>query len=318
MKFFCKIKTRKIIVLIVAISIAGNLFVAQPARADYWGGAYMASMMKQMMEVIYKTIQDALRGALKQAAAEMMHKMVGNLISGGSGSGGGALFITDWEDSLVKQPQKATDVYMNDYFTITSRGKAGASNYTEVGQTGQNYSSQLVAQGKASISGDVSQSSLQEYTSHPSQMFEKGDWRAYNSYISSPFRNEYGYVLMTQSANQQKLKQEQEKASVQAIAYQGFTAQKKNGQVITPGSTLKDIQSQSEDMGNKILANAQSIPEVITSIVTKLVTQSVRQGIGNVQQNLQRESLNSNANSQQSMQNQVKTSGPGAVFKSGY
>lgn len=314
-----KIIPKKLICVLLLISFI-FVFTANTARADYWGAAYGGAMLKQMMENIMKQIQAAILGALKQAAAQMINETVNQLVSGG-GPGGGPLFVTNWENYLIQEPRRQTDIWMNDFFTTISAGTSSTANYKAAGGEGVvgSYSGQLVQQAKKATTGaQASKYNLNQYVSDPSQMFDAGNWRAFNSYISNPSNNSFGMTLTAQDAYMQKMEEEKRKAEIQAIAYQGFMAQKNGSQVITPGSTIKDIQSQTEDLGNKIVAGATNVPEVITAVVTKLVTKTIRQGIGNVQTNIQREINNTTYNLRSNVQNQVTNSGPGSIFKPRY
>lgn len=305
---------------IISILISGILFFGQQANACAWGECIAAQTYKQTMENIALQINGAIMGALKQAAAEMINNTVNQLVSGG-GPGGGPLFVTNWENYLIQEPRKQTDIWMNDFFTTISAGTASTANYKAAGGEGVvgSYSGQLVQQArKATTNATTSQYNLNQYVSDPSQMFDAGNWRAFNSYISNPSNNSFGMTLTAQDAYMQKMEEEKRKAEIQAIAYQGFMAQKNGSQVITPGSTIKDIQSQTEDLGNKIVAGATNVPEVITAVVTKLVTKTIRQGIGNVQTNIQREINNTTYNLRSNVQNQVTNSGPGSIFKPRY
>jgi signal transduction histidine kinase len=113
------------------------------------------------------------------------------------------------------------------------------------------------------------------------------------------------------------LSKNQEAKKTQGIAYKGFLPQKSGSSIVTPGSTIADIQSQVEDLGNKILAAAETPAEVITSLVTKLVTKTIRQGIGQVQQKVQREINSATSN----FSKQIKSSSqmnPGQLYKPKY
>lgn len=97
------------------------------ARADYWGATALALEMKQMMEQIQYQIQGAILGAVKQQAAQIMQTQITSLIGGGNNTG--PLFIDNWSQFLVNDPQKKTVAYMNDFFRTTTNGRGSSSTY---------------------------------------------------------------------------------------------------------------------------------------------------------------------------------------------
>ena len=306
----------KIALLLFGIIVFASLPTVS-VKADAWGTNAQAAFLKEALEEAYKTIQGIKLSVLKQTAAQTMQKNVGNLISSGNGK---ALVITNWDDFLVKQPVSNTNLYMNDFFTMTSKGTASSSNYSAAGllkEGTQNYSSVLIAQAKKSTTNtSFPVMDLNKYTSDPSQMFSTGNWRAFNSFISNPANNQFGYTLLAQDAYASKLAAEQNKAAIQAIAYNGFKAKMDGDTVLTPGSTVKDIYSQTSDLPNKIVAGATSPEEVITALLTRLVTQTLTQGIG--QNKAQRDTTSTNSNATNQILQKVLKNGPGQIFKSSY
>ncbi|MFH0969389.1 MAG: hypothetical protein V1804_02685 [Patescibacteria group bacterium] len=316
-----KNKINKIIVALLLSAII--IFVPlESVRADAWGANYSAAILKQTMEQIAQQIHGAIMGALKQAAVQTINSSVSAMISGGGGSGG-ALFITNWNDYLVSQPLKKTELYMNDFFTLTTRGSGSSSNYLSSSRSGEgisgNYTNYLVEQAKKATTGSsIPQTNISEYVSDPSEMFSAGNWRGFSAFVSNPANNPFGYTLMAQSAYQEKLEQEKDEARIRAMSYQGYTAKESNGNVITPGSAIASMQAGVQDLGNKIIASAQNIPEVITAVVTRIATNAIRQGIGNAQRNVQREINNVVGGVRRDVNEAVRQSGPGTIFKPSY
>lgn len=312
---------KKTIIISLLFLIATVFMPLRKARADTWGTNYAAAVLKQTMEQIAKQIHGAIMGAMKQAAAETINSTVSNLISSGSGSGG-ALFITDWDDYLAGQPEKKTELYMNDFFTLTTRGSSSASNYASSGSgegVSGNYTNYLVKQAKkATTESTLSQTDISDYTDDPSEMFSSGNWRGFSAFVSNPANNPFGYTLMSQSVYQEKLEKEKDEARTRAISYQGYTAKESNGKVITPGSTIASMQAGVQDLGNKIVANAQNVPEVITAVVTKIATNAIRQGIGNAQRNVQKETTNVTTSVKNDINGVTAENGPGQAFESMY
>jgi len=311
---------RKIILSILALAIL--VFIpSHSARADVWGANAMAAILKHTMERIDAEIHGAIMGALKIAAAESINSTVSSLISSGGTSG--AMFITDWDDWLVKQPAETTKTYMNDFFTLATKGTSSSGNYVSAsgsteGTTGS-YTNYLVEQAKKTTTeSTLPQTDLSDYVSDPSEMFSAGNWQGFSSFVSNPANNPFGFTLMSQSVYQEKLDYEKKKAETQAIANKAFKSQTSGGKVITPGSTIADMYINAQDLGNKIIANANSIPEVITAVVTKIATNSIRQGIGTVQQSVQKEVTNVTTSVTSDINEAMQESGPGQLFESMY
>lgn len=295
--------------------LMGLILPFSHVNADYWGASNGASQWKQMMEQIMKQIQDAIMAALKQAAAEMITNTVNNLISQGSG-GGGPMFVTNWEDFLINEPGRRTNLYMNDFFTSLTGGRSGlsyASGSRSEGTLGGNYYMYIESVGRNSIAGSASPVNAYEYCNdplHPLTGQNGGSLRCF----SSTAGNSFDVALQSQKVYYSELERQQRIAEVQGIAYQGFRPGMSGGSVTTPGSTIAAIQAQNQDLPNKILASAKSPGEVIASLVTRLITKTIRQGIGTAQQMAQQQ-----INSTMNFNNQVKSAtDPRAIFKPSY
>lgn len=279
------------IIIIATLILCSGIFWTKPASAT-WGEPMMAEEMGQMMDAIEKQIYGVIMGAMKQAAVKAIEGQISNITSGGGSGSEGAMFITKWDDFLYKEPAKQTELFMNDFFSQTSRGASSSTNYLSAfssgSGSGSGYAGQLVEQAKSAIEGGLPQTNFQEYASDPSQMFAKGNWRAWNAFISNPANNPFGYTLMAQQAYMSEMDRRINEAMTKATAYQGYLGQMQGGEVVTPGSIIKDIQSKAEGMSFDVLSNARDIPEVITALVTRIVTKTITQGIGKAAQNAQR------------------------------
>ncbi|MGB5018846.1 MAG: hypothetical protein WBO66_03885, partial [Candidatus Moraniibacteriota bacterium] len=117
---------------------------------------------------------------------------------------------------------------------------------------------------------------LQEFTSSPEEMFRTGDWRAFDSFVSNPMNNPYGYSLAAEQAYQTKLEREKEIAKTEAIAYQGFKGTEGAGGIVTtPGSTIKSLMDDANDFGNKIIAGASNPAELAGSLASAAVSKAI-------------------------------------------
>lgn len=185
-----------------------------------------------------------------------------------------------------------------------------------IGGLGGNYENYLINQAKKITIEQLNpKTDIRNYVSDPSQMFSTGNWRAFTSFISNPANNPFGFSLIAQEEYHSKLAQEQMIRQTEGAAYKGFKALKSGENILTPGSTIADIQSQTEDLGNKILAAAETPSEVITSLVTRMLTKTIQQGIGQAQQKVQRE-INSKVNNYSGEFRKIQN--PSQLFKSSY
>lgn len=310
-------KKIKLTLALLILVIASFSFPAKPAKADYWNGAMLASIWKRTMERIDKKMDALIMSIAKEAAMNTITNNVNSMISGENS--GSPLFIDNWENFLFEEPHAKTQIYMNDFFSSVTSGRGSSSydssgialNYeggdgtptcssgakcVEGASTsregvvkgsstfnnilGGNYENYLIQQAK-NVTTDIIQpkTDLRNYVSDPSQMFSTGNWRAFSSFVSNPANNPFGFSLMAQEEYHAEEIKNQKLAEVQGVSYGGFKAVTSGGMITTPGSTIKDIQSQTLDLGNKIVAAADDPEEVIVAVVNKVVNEAFS-GIG--------------------------------------
>lgn len=260
-----------------------------------WGIA--DAVATNVFDAIRQIISGTLLSAYKIVAVEVLNSRVGQMVAGG-GYGNRPLVITNYNDFLYRAPTQRTGLFMNDFFTLTTRGKAYGSNYIPYGGYRNfrgNYSAYLISMGKASImeSTGVNIVNLEEYVSNPEQMFRDGSWRAFNAFFSNPANNPFGYALQTQRAYYQKLAMEQEQARIKAMSGGGFLPVERNGMVITPARTIGDVVSNVTTLGNTIIAAASNPYElaggVILAVTNRMIHNLIQRGLGELQANLHRE-----------------------------
>jgi len=327
----------------IAIAMMIFLFSFFPyanAKADYWGAAMMSEVWAAAYNKMMKQIDDTLVASLQQAAYQTISNAYNNAISGASGP----MFITNWENFLISDPQRKADLYMNDFFTsmTSGRGSAGYSNAKKFLSTRNGLSSEEKVAGAETaregiVAGDyawsISSGSYQvalveeaknntinasipacEITD-ASGAFTGNSWSTFTTMIGTDSCNKFGFNNISQSAYASKLEKEGKIAETQGLAGQGFLPKMSGNTIITPGSTIASIQAQIEDLPNKVIAAADSAPEIITSIVTRLATRTIQQGIGQAQQYAQREINNQVNGVAQQIRNQTD---PRKIFKSSY
>lgn len=308
-----------------ALLIFGIFFVVAPrAQAGSWGEAIAAAQMKFTMETIRRQIEGVLLGTLKIAAVQVLNSQVGQLISGGVS--GQPLFITDYNEFLYQRPKERADIYMNDFFTMSTRGRSSRANYIGVGDRsgsiGKNYSGYLESVGRqASVdAGRIRTYNLDEYTSDPQTMFAEGDWRAFNAFISNPANNPYGYALQAEQVYNNKLAQEYQSASVEAQS-SGFIASRQGGRIVTPAGSIEAALNNIQDIPNKIIAAASNPGELLSGVVSgvanRMVTTLIQTGIGMVEQNIYRAVSSVDRAVAGSTGGALRTLGPGGIFYPG-
>lgn len=311
-------KKIKFTLALLILVFASFSFSARPAKADYWNGAMLASIWKRTMERIDKKMDALIMSIAKEAAINTIANNVTSMISGES-SGSPLfidnwenflfeephtktrIYMNDFFSSITggrgSSSYDSSGIALNyeagsysDPSCSSSGAKCveGASTSREgvvkgsstFNILGQNYENYLIQQAK-NVTTDIIQpkTDLRNYVSDPSQMFSTGNWRAFSSFVSNPANNPFGFSLLAQEEYHAEEIKNQKLAEIQGVSYGGFKAVTSDGVVTTPGSTIKDIQSQTLDLGNKIVAAADDPEEVIVAVVNKVVNEAFS-GIG--------------------------------------
>jgi len=282
--------------MIFILVFAGVLTLSVPrAWADEWGSDPVSVAMTHTLSVITRNIEGALLASLKMTAMQALNSQVGQFVTGTTM--GDTLFITNYDDFLYRAPAQRADLFLNDFFTLTTRGKAYSSNYIPAGHNGNfagNYSAYLTAVGRqAALGNGVNVVNLDEYIPSPEQMFAEGDWRAFNAFFTNPANNPYGYALQTEQAYQQKLAMEQQQAMIKASTAGGYLPKQNNGMIVTPAGTIQHMVGNVTTLANQVIAAAQNPAElaagVITAMANRVIGNLIQRGVGEVQANIQRE-----------------------------
>ncbi len=171
--------------------------------AHAWDAA-LGAIVHRALDTVYEQLEGAILGTLKVSAIKILNSKVAQMVGGSSV--GDALFITDWGDFLYNTPAEKTKLFMNDFFTLTTRGKYASANYVGIGDVAGNvsgnYAGYLRSRAENSIgvfySGTQSyfEYDLDQYADNPERMFQEGDWRGFNAFFSNPMNNPLGYELM--------------------------------------------------------------------------------------------------------------------------
>ncbi len=310
-------KSIKLRLFSIVMIIFINIIILAPKAEASWPD-FAGNIGGQAVKGIWEEIENAIMAALKQAAIQTLNETIGNLIAGTTQAG--SSFITDWEDYLFKSPESNTAAYMNDFFTITTRGKS-SGNYQSSCGGDFSFSEWRTAGAKDSVNVEIDlskwQADFEEFACSPSNMFDEGDWDAFNSFMQ-PNNNPIAYTLFAEGTRDKKLTEEKESAKIQAESYGGFVATKENGVVITPGSITEAITASGLTVNDKALASATTWQELIGAVVGKVASQVVKQGIGNARQNVQNEINNSICDASNSLSDQLDGLSPNGNLTSSF
>ncbi len=303
---------------IISILISSSfLFNVKKVSADIWGTNFLAAEAQIAQEEIIKQIQAALVAALKKEAAKMLSDTINNLVSGVNQAG--SLFISDWEDYLFKSPGNNTRAYMNDFFTVTSRGRNSGS-YASA--CGSNFSEWRSAGAEEGVNLDIDLSQWQSDFNETvcggfQDMFNNEDWQGYVSAMQ-PNNNPIAYKLFAKETENKIREAEEKKALAQSQAYLGFKAKTdKSGTVITPGSFIESMTAAANKIDMDMIANSHKVGEVAGIVAGKIAGNVIKQGIGNARKQAQAKINSKICDASQSLRDSLKGLTPeGSIFES--
>lgn len=311
-----KMKKSIVASVFVLTFFSQSVLLAPRVQAGYWGEPIYAAFIDDMLEKIMRQIEGAMLAALKSSAVTLINSQVGQLIGGSST--GSSLVINDWKQYLYEEPEQKVQIYMEDWFTQMTKGRASSANYDSpyslaVGSpTLGNYSARLVEGAKLSLAAPYQPTDILEISPNPEEALAEGDLRTLNALFSNPMNNPFGFTLAAQSYERSVREREQQEQVVQAISH-GY-----RGAPGLPGATVGQMVADVQDIGNKIIAAAQNPAElasgVITSLVNRTITNMIQKGIGDVQANIQREIGNIDRQISGQIRTLDSTLGPAAGF----
>lgn len=308
---------KKIIFSLTLVALTFSFIPTNKAQAyTSWpdfGGNFFGNMLDQ----VFVQVQAAIVGALKKAAIETVSETINNLVSGVTKEA--SLFISDWEDYLFNAPHANTKNSMNDFFTLTTRGRS-SGNYAS-GTCGKVYSKWRTERAKQmTVEIDLTslQDTYQEYACDAIGMFSDGSWAAYNAFME-PRNNPLMFALIAEEVALRKEEEEKAKAQAQAIANQGFISKTtEEGYVITPGSLIQGLTLAANTIDNDAIASAKNIGEVVGLVVGKIASGVIKQGIGNARAQVQSQINNGICDMTDQLGDQLDKFRPGKGFSIGF
>lgn len=309
---------------IFSISFLAISLLIMPIRtpeANALWGEMPAQILGNSLATMRAQILGMIMGSLKQAAIQAISSKISGIVGGSSSQN--SKIIGNYTDFLHTAPQNKTNLYMNDYLSQITQGRGSNSSYIPNnegfgngafvgGLTNDNYKAQLVVSAKA-VTNERTEANA-TYIGNPSQnMFSAGNMDNFNLYLSG-INNPWAFNLNAEQKYQERLTIEQDAARTEAIAGRGFKSTQQGGTITTPGSLTADIMASAQTVGLNSLANAQSVPEVITAVVQGIISKTIQNGVGNAQGNAQK-SQNVTNSAAQNTNTQAQTDGPAAAWK---
>lgn len=272
-----------LLLLIVAIT-------AMPldARADTWGANMAAALEKQALEKMEKEIWVAAETAAKTAAISIVNDSISMLLTGRNGR---SLVIQNPYDHLYGGPSRSAKRSMDNFFSVTARGRDSADNYHAFGTSGTggkvSFESDLVNNARRVIgSTGNSKGEKMDFRNYcppdPRNTFANGDFRCFSALTSNPYNNPFGYNIAAKKAYQEEYNRQSKIASDTLIANKGLkNVTDSKGNVITPGSFVFEVQVGSLTLPLNMLANADGGVQTFALAATTAIMKGViEQGIG--------------------------------------
>lgn len=278
----------RLISKILATILIGIVLIGGPAPKAHaqwvvdivgnFGGEGFGWVLTYVDKIIYALVKK-----------EVIDEIISQVEEEVGGSGGGSKFITDWRDALQTQPDEVTDVQMKNLFSTL--GKNGSSGYA--GTMLENVKKSVLDKSKPEVVN------LSEYgVDDPSKIFaNQKNMRAFMTAYGSSGKigNQMEAMLYAQG---QKIKFEEVNkkiAEAQAVANGGFYPATSNGQVITPGATIRDMMASAQAMSFQQLANTDNIAEVVAGLLSRVISGAIDEGIGEAKKSAQSNSKSGQA-----------------------
>jgi hypothetical protein len=290
------------------IAAALSFIVPAPARAGYWGEDLLAVTYKEMLEEVYIQMKETVISNLKMVAIRTIQSRISSLI-GSSGSGGGSLIISNWQNFIYGSAQKYSTQVTTDFFKGLESGLPSTvkQRITTPAKT-------------ATLSNPFSmQPDIQNYIANGdmSKVFDstvQNQWKIWRQ-GGKPQNDPATYAMLGESLKQESFRQKEEQKKTEGVTgkgYQSVTAKSSSGSssgkasqaggsntgkygtvgygsegegtetIVTPASDVADASAKSRNLPFDMLAMARSVPEIATSMVTSILTQMMNKGLSTV------------------------------------
>ncbi|OIQ04424.1 MAG: hypothetical protein AUK58_00455 [Candidatus Moranbacteria bacterium CG2_30_41_165] len=306
-------KRRIFIITMVLTSTFFGLFPEQ-VHADAWGSNFGSILLDQMLNNIKRQIEGAILGTMKMVAIQTLNSKVGQLIGGVTGQ---PLFITNFGEFLYQNPRQNTDLFMNDFFSITTRGRGSSVNYISTDSESSSYSEYLTSVGRrGTVDRDTfGHNTLDDFGGITA--FQNGNPRAFNAFFANPLNNPTGYLLVASNVYANELEKQQKIAEIKALS-PGTLPSESNGTITAPATAITATLNNAADLPNKMIASATNPGEllsgVVSSMANRLVSNMIQKGVGEIQSKISREVRDFDNQISRSINFQMKEVGPAIQF----
>ena len=290
MKIFQKLKIKK--TTLIFIIILSFFFFSSPRTQAAWIPG-LDPGIDNVLEELRLNIKGIVVGTLKQQGIRTLTVQI-NSFAGGKG--GEASFVLNWEDAIINQPKNKTIVQMNDYLSKVTGGRNSYKNYITEGFSGpSNYFADLSNSVRTLDAPDLKVT----YEGDPLQMFDSNNFKNLEKW-NSGINNRYMFEI-TFNQKQRETKEEITLATqTDKIANEGFNGVEGDGDgnITSPGILSKEMIANAQDLPNKVLASAETIPEVTSALVSLVINRTFTQGFSGVQRYIsKKESANNRSES---------------------
>lgn len=276
-------KVRKIIALLFTVLIIFSFFPC-PTRADYWGAAAQAATLKQTLEEMFLKIKETVVASLKINAIKTSQSRMKSML-GGKSKGGQSQIVDNWRETIYGKAGKEAKTVVKDYFSKTKSGAGtGGKKIVSAGEKMFNTDPRSMKPtiDKYVREGRVDKIFDKKYTPNPTQALnDLSKMRNYPFFYAQTAQGIYATEYAEKSGAE----------AAKDIAYGGYKGTDANSKkpndksgkltsekITMPGSTKRDVVSETYNMPSKMLTGARSIPEVATTMVTQMLTQIINQG----------------------------------------
>ena len=239
-------------------------------KADAWGDAIPAAIMKEAMEKIYNTIQGTMLGALKTSALSILNTQTMSLIGGVSGK---SPIISDWKNFIYDEANTQTVAYKEGLLNSIFEGR-NTSMYN--GTSGSNYYSILSDSVKSNVSTSLRINAAELIGGDPAVALQNGDLRALTAVTSNPVNNPYGLSLTVDSLVAEKQSQAVEAQVLKVTSTGVAPVTDKNGNTVLPAKSVSDAMSNAQGSLSQMLAGTSKPEEILGVIAASAANQFMK------------------------------------------
>jgi len=283
------------------------------ARAGAWGESLAAAVKAVTLTKILDNIEKTMIANLKIMAIRIIQGRLQVLLTGSCGAycigGSSSGFITNWQDYIFGSAQRTAENAVNTFFS-NMRSGVGSGMERVVSNAQKRFEFEVLKTKRPDLQNYVPEGKV-EYIFDPTNRGRVGNpWIAFRK--SAEPQNDEGYIAMRGYEKfAETFRQQEELRKTKAQAYQGFKGTEKKssdststyppgkygpggygtegegyestseeeGLTTLPGSVMKEIMSEIQLMGVKIIEFARSIPEVVANMVVQTLTNLINYGI---------------------------------------